>query len=355
MEGTTVTIVLLAACLVALVWLLGHAYRTRHSTTGTDFETVLKLIRSELVAGQAESILSLRDSIDNANRLLNERLAEGNRTLDERMAFMGEIENKLGQLEIQAKNIETVGKNIQSLSQLLRPPKVRGGVGEVLLDNLLAQILPKALYDIQYRYAGGQRVDAVIKLGDRLLPVDAKFPLETYEQILAAPEDRDARKEFTRTFRKHIDDICGKYLKPDENTTDFAIMFIPSEAVYYQFVSQDERSGFDYALEKKVIPSSPGHLYGFLASVSSLYSALHLDRAGLAEGGRLLAAGLNELAGTLAGLRRLHERMESSLRALSLSFEKARYETGNLEFQLERLRKPVADEEKVTDEETNLF
>jgi len=350
MNSTTVIIILLAACLVALIWLLVGAYLNRRRATGPDFETVLKLIKSELVSGQAESILSLRDSIDNANRLLNERLAEGNRTLDERMAFVGEIENKLGQLEVQTKNIEAIGKNIQSLSQLLRPPKIRGGVGEVLLDNLLAQILPRALYATQHRFAGGQRVDAVIKLGDKLLPVDAKFPLETYEKILASPEDKAARKEFTQTFKKHIDDICGKYLKPDENTTDFAIMFIPSEAVYYQFVAQDESSGFDYALTKKVIPSSPGHLYGFLASVSSVYAALNLNRAGLADGGRLLAAGLNELADTLAGLKRLHERMESSLRALSLSFDKAKNETGNLEYQLDKIRKPVADEEKVTGE-----
>jgi len=350
MNSTTVIIILLAACLVALIWLLVGSFLTRRRAAGLDFETVLKLIKSELIAGQAESILSLRDSIDNANRLLNERLAEGNRTLDERMAFVGEIENKLGQLEVQTKNIEAIGKNIQSLSQLLRPPKIRGGVGEVLLDNLLAQILPRALYATQHRFAGGQRVDAVIKLGDKLLPVDAKFPLESYEKILASPEDKAARKEFTQTFKKHIDDICGKYLKPDENTTDFAIMFIPSEAVYYQFVSQDESSGFDYALSKKVIPSSPGHLYGFLASVSSVYAALNLSQAGLADGGRLLAVGLNELADTLTGLKRLHERMESSLRALSLSFNKAKNETGNLEYQLDKLRKPVEEEEKVTGE-----
>ncbi|MDD3731600.1 MAG: DNA recombination protein RmuC [candidate division Zixibacteria bacterium] len=345
MDYSVVIVVLLSAGIILLVWLLVNSYRDRRQEATPDMAAVIQLMKAELTTGQAEWFLSLREALDNAHRLLNDRLAESNRTLDERTAFMGEIENKLGQLAVQTKNIENIGQNIQSLSQLLRPPKIRGGVGEVLLDNLLAQILPAGLYMTQYRFSGGQRVDAVIKLGDKLLPIDAKFPLENYEKILAAPEDKTAQKDFSLSFKKHVDDICGKYLKPEEKTTDFTIMFIPSEAVYYQFISQGDSTGFEYALAKKVIPSSPGHLYGFLASISSVYTALNLQRTSLADGGRLLAVGLKNLADTLSSLKRLHERMEGSLRALSLSFNRARSETENLQYQLDKLQKPETDRE----------
>jgi len=346
---TVSIIVLLTASLGLTTWLLVSFRRSRKRPDERNIEAVLQLLKAELLNNQTESILTLRDSLDNTNRLLNERLTEGNRNLDKRMSFIGEIENKLGQLAVQTKNIETIGNNIQSLSQLLRPPKLRGGLGEMLLENLLREILPGNLYETQYKFSGGQRVDAVIKIGDKILPVDAKFPLEVFERVLDKPDDDSVQKEFTRSFKKHIDDICQKYLKPDEKTLDFAVMFIPSEGVYYQFVSQKDDAGFKYALSKKVIPSSPGHLYAFLASVSSLYAALGLNETGLAESRRLLNC-VNELTDTLVNLRKLHERMEGSLRALSLNFEKARSETGRMQTQLGRLKAPQAEQKEAVEE-----
>ena len=336
---TVIILILLLAVLGLSVWLLVSFRRSGSKTGEQNLEAAMRLLKAELLGSQTESLLALRDSLDNANRLLNDRLAEGNRNLDERMSFIGEIENKLGQLAVQTKNIETIGKNIQSLSQLLRPPKIRGGLGEMFLENLLREILPGHLFETQYKFSGGQRVDAVIKIGDKILSVDAKFPLEAYERVLETPEDDGVRKEFGRSFKKHIDDIAGKYLRPDEKTLDFAVMFIPSEAVYYQFVSQKDLSGLEYALARKVVPSCPGHLYAFLASVSSLYAALGLNESGLAESRRLHNC-VVELRDTLGGLRKLHERMEGSLRTLSLNFEKARSETGRMQTQLDRLQEP---------------
>ncbi|MFZ5979009.1 MAG: DNA recombination protein RmuC [Candidatus Zixiibacteriota bacterium] len=346
---TVIILILLAASLSLTVWLLVSLHRTKRLPDDKNFESVLQLLKAELINNQTESLLTLRDSLDNANRLLNERLAEGNRNLDERMAFIGEIENKLGQLAVQTKNIESIGKNIQSLSQLLRPPKVRGGLGEMLLENLLREILPAGLYETQYKFAGGQRVDAIIKIGDRLLPVDAKFPLESYERVLETPDNENARKEFTRSLKKHIDDISQKYLRPDEKTLDFAVMFIPSEGVYYQFISQKDENGLEYALSRKIVPSSPGHLYAFLASVSSLYAALGLNENGLAGSRRLLNR-INDLKETLGGIRKLLERMEGSLRALSLNFEKVRSESVRMQTQLDRLQEPQETNRETVDD-----
>ena len=319
-----------------LVWLLVSLRRGWGRERDRQLDSSLEHLKVELINQQMEGLVSLRESLDSANRIVNERLAEGNTALDRRMAVFAEIENKLGQLATQAENIESIGKNIQSLSDLLKPPKVRGGLGEILLENLLAQILPSALYQTQYRYAGGQRVDAVIKVGEMLLPVDSKFPLESFQRYLA-DGDRASRRELDQAFRKHIDDISGKYIRPDEGTADIALMYIPSEAVYYQFVSRRDNEGLEYAMASKVIPSSPGHLYAFLASLSALYR-----QVGLTSDSRRLLHGLDNLTEALSRLERLHERLEGSLRSMTASLSKAREESKVMAFQLDRLQEPSA-------------
>jgi DNA recombination protein RmuC len=350
MDGFTVVALILSVVILAvLVWLLIAVGRLRSRTPQSDVESSIQLLKAELVARQAESLVALRSSIDNANRLLNERLAEGTSALDRRMAVFSEIDTKLGQLSTQARNIETIGGNISTLSELLRAPKMRGNLGEFFLENLLAEILPATMFETQYRFASGLRVDAVIRLGGKLVPIDAKFPLESYERLVASTDgDKAVRKEFAQALKRHIDAISSKYIRPDEKTTEFAIMYVPAEAVYYQLVSQTDDGTFDYALSKKVIPSSPGHLYGFLASIAAISAETRLAQSGLVDGSRQLLAGLTDLADILAKLERYHERMNGSLRSLSASFEKARSETSHMGDRLEKLRHPEVDEQEST-------
>ncbi len=347
-------LVISAALLIILVLLVYVLLKLKHSHLQDDkvrLDAALQLLKAELIGKQAESLMALRESIDSANRIINDRLAEGTSALDRRMSVFGKIENRLGQLSAQAANMEAVGKNIQSLSELLRPPKLRGNLGEMLLENLLGQVLPRSLFETQYQFSDGQRVDAAVKLGERLLPVDAKFPLEAYERLASQPGERAAQKEFSQSFRKHVDAIATRYLKPDEQTTDFAIMYIPAEAVYYQLISQDDRSGFEYALSKNVIPSSPGHLYAFLASVAAVYTEISLAQASLTRGSRWLTVSINELSDTSERLEKLHDRMGGSLRGLSTSFEKARAELLEIRHQLDRLREPAPSVSEIDDRE----
>ena len=124
------------------------------------------------------------------------------------------------------------------LEQALRPPKARGGVGEMLLANLLRDMLPADAYRLQYTFRSGERVDAVIRV-DKLLPVDAKFPLDNFERLANAEADDERElheKAFGRDVKGHIDAIAAKYIRPAEGTFDFAFMYLPSEAVYYELV-----------------------------------------------------------------------------------------------------------------------
>ena len=353
-----VTIVLIIAAVVLnlglLVWVVLRTGRLEPQDNSLQFDSAIQLLKAELVSRQSQALLDLRGSIDSANRIINERLAEGAGALDKRLSVFGKIETKLGQLSEQAANIESVGRNIQSLSDLLRPPKSRGKLGELLLENLLAQIFPRALFETQYRFADGLRVDAVIRLGDRLLPIDAKFPLEAYERLVASPDDKSCRRDFNQTFKKHVDAISSRYVKPDQKTTDFAILYVPAEAVYYQLISQEDSSAFEYALEKKVVPSSPGHLYGFLASLAAIYSEISLAQDSLDRGSRWLVTGINGLKETSDRLDKLHRRMEGSLRSLNAGFEKARLELNQIHLQLEKLREPVASVSETADSSSDV-
>ena len=328
------------AVLLVLIWIALRLRPVRTEQVTDRLESSVALLKADLIARQTESLLALRDSIDTANRIINERLAEGTSSLDRRMSVLGEIETQLGKLAVQADNIEAVGRNIQSLSDLLRPPQLRGAVGEMLLENILAQILPVAAFEMQYRFADGLRVDAVIKVGERLLPIDAKFPLETFERLQKEPDNNTLQREFAQTLRKHVDSIAGKYIRPGEKTLDFAIMYIPAEAVYYQLVTQSPQAAFEYALSKRVIPSSPGQIYAFLATVAALHAEVSAAGLELSENSRQIRSGIEQLAEATARLARFHGRMEGSLRSLTVGFDKARIELDQIRLQVERLRQP---------------
>lgn len=210
---------------------------------------------------------------DNAEVLSKTQQSLGER-LDNAARVVGQVQRSLGGLEEANRRIYEVGKDIASLQEILRVPKLRGGLGEFFLEDLLGQILPPQHFATQYCFRSGDKVDAVIKLGASLVPVDAKFPLENFKRILDAVSDDDknrAKKQFVSDVKKHIDAIAAKYILPDEGTYDFALMYIPAENVYYETIIKEdgaeEKHLSYYAMTKHVVPVSPNSFYAYLQAI----------------------------------------------------------------------------------------
>jgi len=245
----------------------------------------LEALRTQVgqaLGGQAEL---LGQEIGRLTAQLNERLRESGELvqrsqtsvgerLDHTARVVGEVQQGLGELREATARVRDIGRDVVSLHDILRAPKLRGGLGELLLGDLLAQVLPARHFTLQHTFQNGERVDAVVRLGPALVPVDAKFPLEDFRRLLEAGDDETrtrARRAFVARVRKHIDDVATKYILPDEGTYDFALMYVPAENVYYEAIVRDDggndRELSAYALERKVIPVSPNCFYAYLQAI----------------------------------------------------------------------------------------
>src|SRR3989339_1811768 len=198
-----------------------------------------------------------------------------NSRLDNAAKAIKDVYGRLGEVAESTKQVNAVAKDISSLQEILRAPKIRGGMGELFLSDLLSQVLPPSRYQEQYRFKSREAVDAVIILKDLLIPIDSKFPLENFRKIIEVSSDTErlnAKKSFARDVKKHINDIKKKYILPDEGTADFALMYIPAENVYYEIIVKDEnldedKSVFKFAMENKIFPVSPNSFYGYLQTI----------------------------------------------------------------------------------------
>lgn len=190
---------------------------------------------------------------------MGEDLGTMNRQLISVTEYTGNLKEKLA-------SMQDIGKNIADLRTVLSSPKLRGNFGERLLQDMLETYFPHDLYRMQFKFKDGQIVDALIKTKDGFIPVDSKFPVDNFRKMLAAENDetREAeRHEFMKSVKKHIGDIAKKYILPAEKTTDFAVMYVPSEAVFYEIVSStDELTRL--AEQQKVLMVSPNTMSYFL-------------------------------------------------------------------------------------------
>jgi len=292
MEGISILLGVVIALAVVFFFLMDHRMKRMVEDLGRDqssqavwalIQQQIEKLREQMNEGLARNIsqlsqqqdtinAQLRGVMDQVNRQLQNSSGEISKRLDNAARVIGDVQKNIGELSEASRRIFEVGKDIATLQEILQPPKLRGGLGEQFLGELLAQILPSEFFVLQYPFSSGERVDAVIRLGDRLVPIDSKFPLDNFRRIIECKteEERKAfQKTFSRDVKKHIDDIANKYILPQEGTYDFALLYIPAENVYYETITKDEAFGeekgiLNYALKKRVIPVSPNSFFAYL-------------------------------------------------------------------------------------------
>ncbi len=275
---TVVIVVLVLFVVGLLVWLI-----------------ISNSANAEKMAGQQASIGLLQQQLeglksaqDDTKDKLQKSLLDGQTNISRNMQAGQEVlerlNNQIGELQGTNKQMMQIGTEVRRLQDILSSPKLRGQMGEWSLENLLATILPKDSYTLQYTFKDGKTVDALIKLTDFSVPVDAKFPLPGFEKVVKTEEEAEKtklRRQFLKDVNNHIDKIASDYIRPAEGTLDFAIMYIPAENIYYETIVKylgETHDILQYCFDKKVIPVSPNLLYAYLMTVAMGLHGLQIEK-----------------------------------------------------------------------------
>lgn len=236
-----------------------------------------------IMSGVNSQLNSLISQVNDRMKEVNQAINDTHRTVGDRLdsatRVFGSVQQSLGKLEETNKSIIEISKDISSLENLLRAPKFRGELGETMLGNILSQVLPKEHFALQYRFKSNETVDAAIFIGQNILSVDAKFPLDSFRKAQDTQVESE-KKTFMRSFVKdvkaRIQEISSKYILSDEKTFDFALMYIPVESIFYEITKDSEIS--DFAKAKKVIPVSPNTFYAYLQAICHGLKGLSIQR-----------------------------------------------------------------------------
>jgi DNA recombination protein RmuC len=266
----------------------------------------------------------LQSGITDSGKLAADAQRDVSKQLQSATEAVRQISQQLGAVQRAGDDLT---KASQSLQQVLGGARSRGALGELGLERLLQDALPAKAYKLQYRFSTGEAVDAVVHTGDRLIPIDSKFPLDAYRRMIESGED--ARKDFMLAVRRHTDSIASKYILPAEQTLDLALMFVPSEAVYYELLmSEDAKNGrLDaYCRGKGVVPVSPNTLYAYLSCILMGLRGMQIE-----ENARRLLENLGGLSKQLEAFSTAFNRIGTHLRNAQQNYNEA-------DDQLERLR-----------------
>jgi DNA recombination protein RmuC len=308
----------------------------------------LALAQSQRETGEQLS-RQLTDVLDRVHRALSEfgqQVQTGQTTSGEALRqglqgatqVFGELKGQLGQVAEMATRMEALGREIDELQGILKAPKLRGNLGESSLEEFFRQVLPPGFWEMQHRFRDGQTVDAVIKLRGHLVPVDAKFPLESFQRLLAAEDDtarKTARKEFERSVKGRIDEIADKYIRPGEGTFEFALMFIPAENVYYEVIIKDESLGeggslLAYASSRRVVPVSPNSFYAYLSTIVTGLKGMQVEAQA-----REIQASLGQLQTDFGRLAEVFRLVGTHIGNAQKKYEEAERLTGKFEDRLQ--------------------
>ena len=288
MDPLIVLIIVLAVLVVIAVLINKKLVEIKEAQKPSD--ELLEIIRM-LQTGSKEDRRILMDSLQRNTQSLNERL-------DNTARVISDVKRNVGEMS-------EIGRGMKDLQEFLQSPKLRGNIGEQILKEMLKQFLPEASFNLQYTFKSGDKVDAAIKTSAGIISVDSKFPMENFRKMMSTQTDVDRKiieRSFERDVKNHIDDISKKYILTEEGTIDYALMYIPSEAVYYEVANNQDL--FEYSQTKRVLPVSPTTFYAYLRAILMSFE------------GQKIEAKAREILGSLRAIQKDYSKVDENLNVL---------------------------------------
>lgn len=320
MDTTTLLFVTVIICFVAFIYFVNRKLTQLKEDQKPNDELleVIKLMQE----GSKDDRKVLLDSLQKNTQALNQRL-------DNAAKVIGDVNKNIGEMS-------EIGRSMKDLQEFLKSPKLRGNIGEQVLTELLGQMLPKQSFHIQYTFKTGDKVDAAIKTAAGIVSIDSKFPMENYRKMVvseSAAEKKKVGREFQRDVKKHINDISKKYILTEEGTIDYALMYIPSEAVYYEIVNDPKL--FEYSNSKRVLPVSPTTFYAYLRAILMSFE------------GQKIESKAKEILAAIRAIQKDYNKVEDNLSVLQKHLNNAYNMMGNVVISFSRLGQKITNTKSI--------
>ena len=260
-----ISIIFLIVLGVSLI--LFYSRKSKVDKTQSDAIRDLERRLTDVMIGQLDKI---RGSVDGTSQAMNDQ--------------MRSFTKEATQIREDLKQVQATVKDVSTFQEIFKSPKLRGQWGEASLEHILSQHFPKELYKVQHLFSSGEQVDAVLKLpNDLVLPIDSKFPSENFDKMVKAATETEKsffKKSFLEDVKNRINEIATKYILPAESTTEFALMYIPAEAIYYEIVSSlgKELDVAAFAWSKRIILTSPNTLYLTLRTIEHWFKDTQVSK-----------------------------------------------------------------------------
>ncbi len=260
---------------------------------------IILVLKQKPSGEMVEWLKSTGQRLEVQNKSFNERL-------DHAARVIGDVNKNIGEFS-------EIGRGMKDLQEFLSSPKLRGNIGEQVLKELLKQFLPNESFNLQYTFKSGEKVDAAIMTSGGIIPIDSKFPLENFRKM---QKDSVYKKTFESDVKKHIDDISKKYILTDEGTIDYALMYIPSEVIYYEIANNQDL--FDYAQTKRVLPVSPTTFYAYLKAILMSFEGQKIEKQA------------KEILSSLRAIKKDYGKVEENLNVMQKHLVNATNMMGNV-------------------------
>lgn len=274
----------------------------------------------ELVEWLKSVSQQVESSTQSVDKKLTENMKNFNERLDKAAYVIAQVQKNIGEFS-------EIGRGMKELQEFLQSPKLRGNIGEQVLKDLLQQFFPKQSFQLQYSFKSGEKVDAVLKTSNGLIAIDAKFPMENFKKMMtdkhSTAERSQYKKEFVKDVKKHLADISRKYILTTEGTVDYALMYIPSESVYYEIIHDPEL--YQFAAESRVLMVSPMSFYAYMKAILMSFEGQKIEERA------------KEILSLLQSLKKDYEKFDEALSVLNRHITNAYNQVANVSRQFLQL------------------